>query len=226
MLFFMNDEWEIGLETDASDYGIGGFLFQIDPSDEEKIPIQFVSKSLIGPQLRWSVPEKEMYALYYTVKKLEYILGDVRFTWWTDHKNNTLIRDNGSDKVLRWDLFLQSFDYEKRYIKGEQNMVTDTFSRLCERDNTEFLTLLEELDGPLSTEYLNLMYEPFRTTEEINLLVLPKELSEEIYTKLAKIHNSIVGYPSVERIFAKLNRSDDLWEGACADIISFIGQCA
>ena len=100
-LFFINDEWEIGLETDASDYGIGGFLFQTKPIVFTKVPIQFVSKSLTGPQLNWSTPEKEMYALYYTVKKLEYILGDVRFTWWTDHKNNTLTRDNGSDKVLR-----------------------------------------------------------------------------------------------------------------------------
>ena len=68
------------------------------------------------------------------------------------------------------------------------------------------------------------MYEPFRSTEDIALLIPPKELSEEIYTKLAKIHNSIVGHLGVERIFAKLKRSDDLWDkGACADIISFIG---
>ena len=72
-LYFINEEWDVGLETDASDYGIGGFLFQINPNSLEKIPIQFVSKSLTGPQLRWSTPEKEMYALYYTVKKLEYI---------------------------------------------------------------------------------------------------------------------------------------------------------
>ena len=50
------------METDASDYGIGGFQFQVNPETEEKVPIQFVSKSLTGPQLRWSTPEKEMYA--------------------------------------------------------------------------------------------------------------------------------------------------------------------
>ena len=42
-LFFINDEWEIGLETDASDYGIGGFLFQTKPIVLTKVPIQFVS---------------------------------------------------------------------------------------------------------------------------------------------------------------------------------------
>jgi len=58
-LFFMNDNWKIVLETDASDYGIGAVLAQIEPDTGNKVPIQFVSKSLTGPQLRWSTPEKE-----------------------------------------------------------------------------------------------------------------------------------------------------------------------
>ena len=37
----------------------------------QKVPIQFVNKSLTGPQLNWSTPEKEIYAKYYSVKKLE-----------------------------------------------------------------------------------------------------------------------------------------------------------
>ena len=86
----MNDYWDIGMETDASDYGIGAFLFQINPENGDKVPIQFVSKSLTGAQLRWSTPEKEMYAKYYAVKKLDYILGNTPFTWYTDHKNNVL----------------------------------------------------------------------------------------------------------------------------------------
>ena len=119
------------METDASDYGIGAFLFQIDPITNQKIPIQFVSKSLTGAQLRWSTPEKEMYAAYYSIKKLEYLLSDIQFTWYTDHKNNTLTRSTGSDKALRWDLYLQGFRYTKKYIKGTDNEVSDSLSRLC-----------------------------------------------------------------------------------------------
>jgi hypothetical protein len=54
------------------------------------------------------------------------------------------------------------------------------------------------MDGPLSTEYLNIVYEPQRTEEEIALLVVPKELSKEVYDKLIKIHNSKVGHLGVE----------------------------
>ena len=127
---------------------------------------------------------------------------------------------------MRWDLFLQQFDYTKNLIQGIKNGVTDDLSRLCEiSDKTEYLTLLEELDGPLSNEYLNLMTEPIRSAEEIALLVVPKELNQDIYRKLAKIHNSQVGHLGVERTYAKLKRSNDMWEGMRADIISFIGQC-
>ena len=33
-----------------------------------------------------------MYAVYYAVKKLEYLLSDTQFTWRTGHKNNTFSR--------------------------------------------------------------------------------------------------------------------------------------
>jgi hypothetical protein len=146
-LFFMNDLWPIVLETDASDYGIGAVLAQIDPDTGTMIPIQFVSKSLTGAQLRWSTPEKEMYAVYYAVKKLEYLLSDAQFTWRTDHKNNILSRSTGSDKVMRWDLYLQGFQIKKEYIKGEDNAISDTFSRLCAvSDPNEYVHPITETD--------------------------------------------------------------------------------
>ena len=220
-LHFINDTWEIGLETDASDYGIGAFLFQIDPKTGKKIPVHFVSKSLTGPQLNWSTPEKEMYAKYFAVKKLEYMLGDVPFTWYTDHKNNTLIRNKGSDKVLRWDLYLQQFDITSKYIKGEDNEITDSWSRLCAvSDKTQYLTLLEERETPAS-EYLNLLTEK----EDIALLVQPRVLTTQIHTKLSKVHNSSVGHLGVERTMAKLKRHNDVWESMRSDIILFIKQC-
>ena len=135
------------METDASDYGIGAFLFHIGPDTGSKIPLQFVSKSLTGPQLRWSTPEKEMYAKFFSVTKLEYILADRRpFTWYTDHKNNILNKSTGSDKVLRWQLYLQDFDINDVYIKGEDNEITDTWSRLCTgvRNKSDREALLDE----------------------------------------------------------------------------------
>ena len=52
-MHFMSDIAPITLHTDASDYGVGGYLFQtVDGIDQ---PIAFVSKSLNKSQLLWSV---------------------------------------------------------------------------------------------------------------------------------------------------------------------------
>ena len=49
------------LLTDASDYGIGGYLYQL--VDVKELQIAFVSKSLTGAQLRWSTIQKEAFAI-------------------------------------------------------------------------------------------------------------------------------------------------------------------
>lgn len=57
------DHAPIGLQTDASDYGVGGYLFQT--VDGKENPVAFVSKSLSKTQLRWARIQKEAYAIYY-----------------------------------------------------------------------------------------------------------------------------------------------------------------
>ena len=52
-MHFLNDHAPISLQTDASDYGVCGYLFQIVYGKE--IPVAFISKSLSKTQLRWSV---------------------------------------------------------------------------------------------------------------------------------------------------------------------------
>ena len=54
--------------TDASDYGIVGYLYQL--VDGKELTIAFVSKSLTGAQLRWSTIEKEAYAFYDSITHL------------------------------------------------------------------------------------------------------------------------------------------------------------
>ena len=62
---FMSDIAPITLHTDASDYGVGGYLFQtVDGIDQ---PVAFVSKSLNKFQLRWSVIQKEDYRILYVL---------------------------------------------------------------------------------------------------------------------------------------------------------------
>ena len=59
-VYISSDTAPIKLHTDASDYGVGGYLFPtVDDIDQ---PVAFVSKSLNKSQLRWSVIQKEAYS--------------------------------------------------------------------------------------------------------------------------------------------------------------------
>jgi RNase H-like domain found in reverse transcriptase len=84
-MHFINDTDPIYLHTDASDFGIGGYLFQL--IDGKEVPVAFVSKSLTTVQLKWAVIQKEAYAIYCCCIFLKTLLRDRVFTIRTDHKN-------------------------------------------------------------------------------------------------------------------------------------------
>jgi len=132
-LFFLTNGAPVYLRTDASDYGIGAYLFQKVTDDITGVtrehPVAFLSKALTGPQLRWSTIEKEAYAIYHAVTKWEYYLQDIHFILQTDHANLTFINANSKGKVQRWKLELQDYDFDVQHIPGVNNNVADYFSR-------------------------------------------------------------------------------------------------
>jgi len=175
-LFFMDDDLPVYLHTDASDYGIGAYLFQLEPSGKER-PIAFISKSLTKERLRWSVPEKEAYAIFYAFQKLEYLVRDRYFVLRTDHKNLTYINQESSPKVRRWKLAIQEYNFDIEHIAGEDNVVADAMSRLCAHtEDEERLCLLDEYHIP-----------------------------KQYYKLIASVHNSVAGHNGVEKTLDKLD---------------------
>ena len=69
---YLDDHSPIYLHTDASDFGIGAYLFQV--RDGKGNPIQFTRQAFKREQLRWDTPEKEANAIFHALKKFEYIL--------------------------------------------------------------------------------------------------------------------------------------------------------
>ena len=76
-LYFLEDTATPILQTDASDYGIGGYMYMV--TNGQVRVIRFFSKSLIGSQLNWSAREKECYDIYYGVKLFEDLLDNRYF---------------------------------------------------------------------------------------------------------------------------------------------------
>jgi hypothetical protein len=135
-LFFLNDNDEVFLLTDASDYGIGAYLYQL--VDGKERPIRFMSHVLHDAQLRWSTIEKECYAIFKAMSEFNYLLGDRRrFHILTDHRNFIFMNNPSGTKMLtdkfitRWKLAIQHMKFDIKHIEGvNNNMVADLFSRL------------------------------------------------------------------------------------------------
>ena len=200
---------EIHLRTDACDYGIGAYLSQSRPDPENpgktrEFPIRFISKTLSGAQLNWSVPEKECYAIVYALTKLEHLLIDRKFVLYTDHENLTRIYSTGSAKVQRWRLRVQDFNMTYRYLKAELNGVADDLSRLCDvpREVQEILAALL-LTSLNYTEEGEEQENDSDEEEDIKDDTLP-EIPEDIMSAIKRVHNALTGHHGVDRSVKKL----------------------
>jgi hypothetical protein len=142
--------------TDASDYGISAYVCQrcrIN-GEEKEFAIGYYSRALTPQEQRWTTIEKECYAIVATFKKFDYLLRDISFTLYTDHRNLTFLKTPPSPKVLRWKLCIQSYNCRVHHLRGETNVVADAFSRLMEPQveeaPTDLVLLNREETRPLS----------------------------------------------------------------------------
>ena len=210
-LFFLDNTSPVHLYTDASDYGIGAYLVQIVNGKE--VPIAFISKTLTQSQReKWSVPQKEAYAIYYALCKLEYLLLDRHFTIHTDHKNLTYINDSVNAMVVRWKMYLQEYSFDIQFIKGLDNVVADNFSRLC---------VLTEADSMTEETILQLIEQDERFFQLLELKKVPKKAREII----KRVHNSSVGHHGVERTIKKIEESGRTWKDIRQHVRTFIARC-
>ena len=131
-IFYPNYELKWILRTDASDFGVGAVLLQVDDSftPPQHQPIGFVSQKLSAQATRWSTIEKEAYAVYYGVKSFAYYLVGMPFILQTDHANLQWMEASVVPKILRWRIYLQAFQFVIQHIPGKANTVADWLSRL------------------------------------------------------------------------------------------------
>ena len=129
MYFIDDNKLDIRLYTDASDFGIGGVLFQVVGAIRP--PIAFISKSLTPTQIRWSTIQKEAYAIFYCCTQLDYLIRDRTFTIHTDHLNITYMKRNPTSMVARCFIAMQELHFTVVFVPGTSNVLADALSRLC-----------------------------------------------------------------------------------------------
>jgi hypothetical protein len=129
----MDAEWI--LRVDASDEACGGTLLQrIRVQDFPELwelqPIAYTHHKFSSTAVNWSVLEKELYALVFSLQRLDYYIRLRHFTAETDHSNILYLQQSLIPKLVRRKLFVQSYLMTLRHIPGKTNVVADAISRI------------------------------------------------------------------------------------------------
>ena len=233
------------VQTDASNYAIGSVLTQEGEDGEH--PIIYASRVLNTAEKNYTVSEKELLAIVWSIKKFRPYLEGYKFEVITDHSAlkwlNNLKEPTG--RLARWALELQQWDFDVVHRKGKLHNLPDFLSRGIE-DGIE-VAAFEEIRDP---KYLHLreqvvkfpnrykewrvedgciykfreseLLDPIENGEEGWKLVVPIEFRDQV---LKEVHcTTSTGHFGIEKTYDRLCR-DYYWRGAYYDVVRFVKQC-
>ena len=123
------------LDTDASNFAIGGVLSQIQEGQEKVIA--YGSRSLTKEERNYCVTRRELLAVTEFLKKYrQYLLGR-KFSVRTDHAALQWMRKTPEPigQQARWTSLVEEFDFDIIYRAGKQHGNADALSRMpCQAD--------------------------------------------------------------------------------------------
>lgn len=124
-LTYLSPEDKYTLTTDASGTAVGGVL------SSQHGPIGFFSKVFKDAEQNYCTYDKELSAVYKSVKHFEWLLFGMTFTLRVDHKPllNMLSKTSDIERRRRQVEYLSAFDFSVEYIPGKENIVADALSR-------------------------------------------------------------------------------------------------
>ena len=124
-----NPDQEFILDTDASAYGIGAVLSQVQDGKERVIA--YASRSLSKPERRYCVTRRELLAVVYFSKYFRHYLYGRKFTIRTDHGALRWLTNfqDPQGQVAWWLEVLGTYDYEIQHRAGIRHNNADALSR-------------------------------------------------------------------------------------------------
>lgn len=144
---------------DASTYGVGAVLAQIDEEGEERA-ICYYSHKLNSAQKKYSITELECLAAVLSVKFFRPYIEGQPFRIITDHASLRwlMTQKDLTGRLARWSLKLTQFNFTIEHRKGSLQVVPDALSR-CFVEAIETGKIIPiDLDSPAfeSDEYKNI----------------------------------------------------------------------
>ena len=143
------------VDTDASDYGIGGVLSQKNEQGREQ-PVAYYSRTLSKPERKYAVTRKEMLAVVESLKHFRFYVLGRHFIVRSDHSALQWLRNfkEPAGQVARWLERLAEYDFEIVHRAGKNHANADGLSRIP----TTIATVTDEemwIAPALKTEFCN-----------------------------------------------------------------------
>ncbi|UYV81653.1 K02A2.6-like, partial [Cordylochernes scorpioides] len=237
---------ETHVHTDASGYGLGAVLVQIQ-NDAER-PIAYASRTLTKAEKNYSTTEKECLAVVWALGIFRPYLYGRPFTVVTDHHSLCWLvgLKDPSCRLARWALKLQEYDINIVYKSGRKHKDADCLSRSPLADTAEIeghITSIQDIaeeqskDPHLVGIREKLANENLKGYQMIGgvlykknydpegkpwLLVVPKQMRHEI---LKDVHDTpMAGHLGFAKTYDRV-RKRFYWPGLYRTVSQYIPHC-
>ena len=104
----------------------------LEDDEKEHHTTAFASRTLLAAERNYTTTEKELLSIVFAVKKFRtYLLGNSTIIR-TDHKALSFLNTCKltHSRITRWVLALQEYNFSWEHIRGVENKVPDTLSRV------------------------------------------------------------------------------------------------
>ncbi len=123
---------------------------------QEDKPVAHWSRKLTGAQRNYTTMEEELLSIVEVLREFGGMVLGLELRVHKDHMNLTYHKLN-TQRVLGWRCFIEEYSTTLIYIKGEKNVITDTYSRLERSDKVDIPITPPEIDD--KTDKMNYLYE-------------------------------------------------------------------
>lgn len=241
LLTHVDPDSPICLVADASDTAIGAAVHQL--TEKGWKPLSFYSRALDPPQRKYSTYDRELLAIYMSIRHFRHILEGSHFTIFTDHKPLTFAfnqkLEKASPRQERQLNYIGQFSTDIQHVSGKDNVVADMLSRIesvglpetveaeeilaAQQDDEELKQLL--LDNPTSLilrkiQIPNCSSEVYCDVSTDNIRpYIPTILRKRIFHQFHDI-----SHPGI-RTSRKLVRKNFVWPSMNRDCLIFSKSC-
>jgi hypothetical protein len=113
------------MECDASGEGIGAVLMK------KRHPLVYERRKLRGPELLYTIYDKEMLVIMHTLAKFRQYLVGAKFVVRIDHNSLKFFLEQKdlNERQQKWVIKIQAYNFDIEFIKGKNNVVVDALSR-------------------------------------------------------------------------------------------------